>query len=176
MFVALRACSWLSRDALPMPRPDSSVVERGPEKAGVGGSIPSLATTLESTACRHNLETASDLQESSAKLSTYNTSGLALSHRRLRPSPSTQGTFRIAQRRAIHIGSAASASSTSTSCETARTRRYQRRRGPGRKRRIGHRRSGIAGIPSNRSCVSWGSFNKPRSWERSRSLTPSIAG
>jgi hypothetical protein len=26
-------------------RPDSSVVERGPEKAGVGGSIPSLATT-----------------------------------------------------------------------------------------------------------------------------------
>ena len=31
-----------------MPRPDSSVVERGPEKAGVGGSIPSLATTLKS--------------------------------------------------------------------------------------------------------------------------------
>src|ERR1700756_4517980 len=30
------------------PRPDSSVVERGPEKAGVGGSIPSLATTLKS--------------------------------------------------------------------------------------------------------------------------------
>ena len=29
-----------------MPRPDSSVVERGPEKAGVGGSIPSLATTI----------------------------------------------------------------------------------------------------------------------------------
>ena len=29
-----------------MPRPGSSVVERGPEKAGVGGSIPSLATTL----------------------------------------------------------------------------------------------------------------------------------
>ena len=28
-------------------RPDSSVVERGPEKAGVGGSIPSLATTPE---------------------------------------------------------------------------------------------------------------------------------
>ena len=27
-------------------RPDSSVVERGPEKAGVGGSIPSLATTF----------------------------------------------------------------------------------------------------------------------------------
>jgi hypothetical protein len=26
--------------------PDSSVVERGPEKAGVGGSIPSLATIL----------------------------------------------------------------------------------------------------------------------------------
>ena len=31
-----------------MPRPDSSVVERGPEKAGVGGSIPSLATISES--------------------------------------------------------------------------------------------------------------------------------
>ena len=30
-------------------RPDSSVVERGPEKAGVGGSIPSLATTLNSS-------------------------------------------------------------------------------------------------------------------------------
>jgi hypothetical protein len=29
-------------------RPDSSVVERGPEKAGVGGSIPSLATTFAS--------------------------------------------------------------------------------------------------------------------------------
>jgi hypothetical protein len=29
-----------------MPRPDSSVVERGPEKAGVGGSIPSLATII----------------------------------------------------------------------------------------------------------------------------------
>ena len=27
--------------------PDSSVVERGPEKAGVGGSIPSLATILD---------------------------------------------------------------------------------------------------------------------------------
>jgi hypothetical protein len=32
-----------------MPRPDSSVVERGPEKAGVGGSIPSLATTFSTT-------------------------------------------------------------------------------------------------------------------------------
>ena len=31
--------------SLDSPRPDSSVVERGPEKAGVGGSIPSLATT-----------------------------------------------------------------------------------------------------------------------------------
>ena len=31
------------------PRPDSSVVERGPEKAGVGGSIPSLATTFSTT-------------------------------------------------------------------------------------------------------------------------------
>jgi hypothetical protein len=29
-----------------LPRPDSSVVERGPEKAGVGGSIPSLATKI----------------------------------------------------------------------------------------------------------------------------------
>ena len=33
-----------------MPRPDSSVVERGPEKAGVGGSIPSLATTFKKAA------------------------------------------------------------------------------------------------------------------------------
>ena len=32
-----------------LKRPDSSVVERGPEKAGVGGSIPSLATTPSST-------------------------------------------------------------------------------------------------------------------------------
>src|ERR1700744_3565656 len=52
-------CSWI-RPAQPAPpelragicnclksalRPGSSVVERGPEKAGVGGSIPSLATT-----------------------------------------------------------------------------------------------------------------------------------
>src|ERR1700742_2582095 len=37
------------RGSLPMPRPDSSVVERGPEKAGVGGSIPSLATILSTT-------------------------------------------------------------------------------------------------------------------------------
>src|ERR1035438_3890525 len=37
--------TWLSRTRRFMPRPDSSVVERGPEKAGVGGSIPSLATT-----------------------------------------------------------------------------------------------------------------------------------
>src|SRR5208283_4116140 len=37
--------SWLSRiRRFASPRPDSSVVERGPEKAGVGGSIPSLAT------------------------------------------------------------------------------------------------------------------------------------
>ncbi len=33
----------------PQGRPDSSVVERGPEKAGVGGSIPSLATTFQWT-------------------------------------------------------------------------------------------------------------------------------
>jgi hypothetical protein len=32
--------------SLDVARPDSSVVERGPEKAGVGGSIPSLATTI----------------------------------------------------------------------------------------------------------------------------------
>ena len=35
-----------------MPRPDSSVVERGPEKAGVGGSIPSLATTFQQSSSR----------------------------------------------------------------------------------------------------------------------------
>ena len=34
----------ISKTAIAL-RPDSSVVERGPEKAGVGGSIPSLATT-----------------------------------------------------------------------------------------------------------------------------------
>jgi hypothetical protein len=38
--------SWRSPTTSVMPRPDSSVVERGPEKAGVGGSIPSLATIL----------------------------------------------------------------------------------------------------------------------------------
>ncbi len=40
-----RGGSWRSPTISVMPRPDSSVVERGPEKAGVGGSIPSLATT-----------------------------------------------------------------------------------------------------------------------------------
>ena len=40
-------CAFTS--ALGIPRPDSSVVERGPEKAGVGGSIPSLATTPKNT-------------------------------------------------------------------------------------------------------------------------------
>jgi hypothetical protein len=44
----LAAC-WEARESETLPRPDSSVVERGPEKAGVGGSIPSLATTLYST-------------------------------------------------------------------------------------------------------------------------------
>ena len=39
--------SWLPGSGVLMPRPDSSVVERGPEKAGVGGSIPSLATTFQ---------------------------------------------------------------------------------------------------------------------------------
>jgi hypothetical protein len=38
---------------LGLPRPDSSVVERGPEKAGVGGSIPSLATTSALTDPAH---------------------------------------------------------------------------------------------------------------------------
>jgi hypothetical protein len=37
--------TWAEAAPLGSPRPDSSVVERGPEKAGVGGSIPSLATT-----------------------------------------------------------------------------------------------------------------------------------
>src|SRR6185312_11961074 len=50
---AVASCSrpddtWLSRMRRQhMPRPGSSVVERGPEKAGVGGSIPSLATTFQ---------------------------------------------------------------------------------------------------------------------------------
>ena len=44
--VITRPGSWLPEDSRSMPRPDSSVVERGPEKAGVGGSIPSLATTF----------------------------------------------------------------------------------------------------------------------------------
>src|SRR5215472_16410764 len=44
-----RGGSWRSPTTSVMPRPDSSVVERGPEKAGVGGSIPSLATTSKST-------------------------------------------------------------------------------------------------------------------------------
>ena len=60
-------CSWLSESAI-MPRPDSSVVERGPEKAGVGGSIPSLATTLDSYTCGRFQETARELQEGSATL------------------------------------------------------------------------------------------------------------
>ena len=57
-FPSLRRCDRRSRCNTPgrswrsptrgvlLPRPDSSVVERGPEKAGVGGSIPSLATIL----------------------------------------------------------------------------------------------------------------------------------
>ncbi len=40
-------------------RPGSSVVERGPEKAGVGGSIPSLATT--------QFNTLAEARESQAK-------------------------------------------------------------------------------------------------------------
>jgi hypothetical protein len=42
-YAGFRARNCTSKFAL---RPDSSVVERGPEKAGVGGSIPSLATTF----------------------------------------------------------------------------------------------------------------------------------
>jgi hypothetical protein len=41
MFPPLKSAA---ADNSPQPRPGSSVVERGPEKAGVGGSIPSLAT------------------------------------------------------------------------------------------------------------------------------------
>jgi hypothetical protein len=44
------------------PRPDSSVVERGPEKAGVGGSIPSLATILESITYSRKSRIATVLQ------------------------------------------------------------------------------------------------------------------
>ena len=39
-----------------LKRPDSSVVERGPEKAGVGGSIPSLATTSSSKEIQRHLK------------------------------------------------------------------------------------------------------------------------
>src|ERR1700722_5294386 len=35
--------SWRSPTTSVMPRPDSSVVERGPEKAGGGGWVPPLA-------------------------------------------------------------------------------------------------------------------------------------
>ena len=45
MRMVARGGSWRSPTISVKPRPDSSVVERGPEKAGVGGSIPSLATT-----------------------------------------------------------------------------------------------------------------------------------
>jgi hypothetical protein len=47
-----RSQNECSPAATPLPRaccerrPGSSVVERGPEKAGVGGSIPSLATII----------------------------------------------------------------------------------------------------------------------------------
>jgi hypothetical protein len=46
----IRAANCNGKFAL---RPDSSVVERGPEKAGVGGSIPSLATTPSFVPLRH---------------------------------------------------------------------------------------------------------------------------
>jgi hypothetical protein len=42
-------------------RPGSSVVERGPEKAGVGGSIPSLATIFSITYNPSRPEICSDL-------------------------------------------------------------------------------------------------------------------
>jgi hypothetical protein len=48
MWIEAHGGSWRSPTTSVMPRPDSSVVERGPEKAGVGGSIPSLATTSKS--------------------------------------------------------------------------------------------------------------------------------
>src|ERR1019366_3095477 len=53
-------------------RPDSSVVERGPEKAGVGGSIPSLATTLESNTCSALWKAARELQEGGCYSSVMN--------------------------------------------------------------------------------------------------------
>ena len=55
--------TWWPMRCFSLPSPDSSVVERGLEKAGVGGSISSLATTSKSITCRRNLETASDLRE-----------------------------------------------------------------------------------------------------------------
>jgi hypothetical protein len=48
-------------------RPDSSVVERGPEKAGVGGSIPSLATTLYCFAIFQVLSVAQSILKSFSK-------------------------------------------------------------------------------------------------------------
>lgn len=45
-------------------RPGSSVVERGPEKAGVGGSIPSLATTTPSKPVQGSLNQAKVLNKS----------------------------------------------------------------------------------------------------------------
>jgi hypothetical protein len=93
-----------------------------------------------------------------------------------RPSLSTSATPPNIPRRTTPLGSAASASSTSTSFETARTRRFQRRPDPGTKQRIKRRRYEIAGILSNRSCVRWRSFSRPRNWERSQSPMPLTAG
>ena len=62
MEIEARGGSWRSPTTSVMPRPDSSVVERGPEKAGVGGSIPSLATIYKSTTYKFYAE-ASDLRE-----------------------------------------------------------------------------------------------------------------
>ena len=137
-----------------MPRPDSSVVERGPEKAGVGGSIPSLATTLESSSCGNVLETARDLQES-VSLGERKTLRQACSAPRPRPSPSIPVTPRTAPRKVTPTGSGAAAPSTSTYFGTERTRRSRRRPVRGRRQNGKRRRSGIAGTRSSRSFESW---------------------
>jgi hypothetical protein len=51
----VRAFLAIPIEGVAMPRPDSSVVERGPEKAGVGGSIPSLATIFNNLAATRKL-------------------------------------------------------------------------------------------------------------------------
>jgi hypothetical protein len=68
-----------------MPRPDSSVVERGPEKAGVGGSIPSLATTFSTT---YNPSSTDYVPTARRSRSTPH----ALHHRRYRKSSAAWDT------------------------------------------------------------------------------------